>query len=164
MNRGKLVKIGKVLSPHGVRGLLKIKSYAETPADLISYGDIYDKTGNKINLEVKSSNKDILIASIPGINSRNEAELLAQNDLYVERDSMPKLEEENFYIEDLIGMKVIDDSDKHVGDVVNVKNFGAGDVLEIKFLKNDRSEFFSFTKKLFPDVDIQTKTVKINLF
>ncbi len=159
MDRGKLVKIGKIISAHGVRGLVKVKSYAESPSNLSSYGEIYDHAGNKILLEIKSSSKDILIAHIENINSREDAEQISKTDLYINRHSMPELEEEDFYIEDLVGMKVITDSNQHIGNVIAVQNFGAGDILEIRFLKDGKSEHIPFTKKHFPDIDLHQKTI-----
>lgn len=164
MDIGKLVKIGKIISAHGVRGLVKIKSYAESPSNISAYGEIYDHSENKILLEIKSSNKDILIARIENIDSREAAEQISKTDLYVNRHSLPELEDDDFYIEDLVGMKVITDSNQHIGNVVAVQNFGAGDILKISFLKDGKSEHIPFTKKHFPDIDLHQKTIKINLF
>lgn len=164
MDREKLVKIGKIIAPHGVRGLVKIKSYTDTPSALAEYSDIYDKSGEKISVEVKSANKDMLIAYIENVESREDAEEISKTDLYITRDSMPALEEDDFYIEDLVGMQVMDNSNGHVGEIIDVRNFGAGDVLEIKFSKDGKKEYVAFTKKNFPTVDVTGRFVKINLF
>ncbi len=161
MDREKLVKIGKIIAPHGVRGLVKIKSYTDTPSTLAEYKNIYNKSGERISVEVRSTNKDMLIAHIENINSREDAEKISKIDLYINRDSMPDLEEDDFYIEDLVGMRVVDDSNEHVGEVVDVRNFGAGDVLEIKFLKEGKKEYMAFTKKNFPTIDVTGRIVRM---
>ena len=139
MDIEKLVKIGKIISSHGVRGLVKIKSYTETASNISEYGKIYNHSGSIIELKIKSSNKDILIGSIDGIDSKEAAEPILKTDLYIDRSALPKLEEDDFYVQDLAGMKITDDENNHIGNILAVQNFGAGDLLEINFLKDNKS-------------------------
>ena len=48
-----------------------------------------------------------------------------------------------------------------VGKVISVVNFGAGDLLEIYFIKSSKKEFFRFTETNFPEVDIKEKRITI---
>jgi 16S rRNA processing protein RimM len=159
MDREKLVKIGKIISAHGVRGLVKIKSYAEKASDLSKYGKIYNSSGNIIELKIKSVNKDILIGSIEDINSVEEAEPMLKTDLYIYRTALPQLKEDDFYVQDLSGMNVTDDKNNHIGNILDVQNFGSGDLLEIHFLKDNKSEYIPFTKKYFPTVDLVRRII-----
>ena len=74
---------------------------------------------------------------------------------------LDNLDEEEFYIEDLIGLN-IKNKNETIGKVIQVMNHGAGDILEIKF-NNDATELFSFTKENFPSVDIKNKFLIINI-
>jgi ribosomal 30S subunit maturation factor RimM len=56
---------------------------------------------------------------------------------------------------------VFNQSDEIVGKVSSVVNFGAGDLLEIHFVKSQKNEFFRFTKENFPLVKIQEKKIYI---
>lgn len=160
----KTICIGKILSAHGVKGLVKIKSFAESPENLSTY-DMYNHAGTKkINIEIKSKHKGLIVASIEGVNDRNAAEELTGLDLYINRDRLPKTQEEEFYINDLINMNVYSTEDELLGTVKSVQNFGAGDILEILFQSSNKTEFFRFTKKNFPVVDLDKNIIKINLF
>jgi 16S rRNA processing protein RimM len=160
----KTVCIGKIISAHGIKGLVKIKSFAEDPMSLEKY-NIYNHTGTKkIDIHFKSKQKDLIIASIEGVEDRNSAESLVGLDLYVNRNVLPHTDEEEFYITDIVNMDVYSTDKKLVGSVKSVQNFGAGDILEILFKPSNKTEFFIFTKENFPVIDIKHNLIKINLF
>lgn len=169
MNRENISKdnlcIAKIVGVHGVRGFVKIKPYTTNPTDMASYGKISNITGSKeFNIEIKFPQKDLLIASIKDINDRNEAAALVGLELYVSRDALPELSEEDFYMNDLLNLNVLDERDNIIGVVKNIHNFGGGDLLEIEFKLDKKVKSYSFTKENFPEVDIKNKTIKINLF
>ena len=82
---------------------------------------------------------------------------------------MPKLAEDEYYLEDLVGLKVrLSSSGVDVGEVVGVYNFGAGDVLEVKELATGKRNMLPFTKAFVPEVNIQegyiiVESVQLNL-
>jgi len=157
--------IAKIVGVHGVKGLLKIKPYTTNPTDIASYGKISNITGSKeFNIEIKYIQKNLVIASIKDINDRNEASSLVGLELYVSRDALPALNEEDFYMHDLLNLNVVDEKDNAIGVVKNIHNFGGGDLLEIEFKVDKKVKSYSFTKENFPEVDIKNKTIKINLF
>ena len=53
-------------------------------------------------------------------------------------------------------------NNEKLGKVVDIKNYGAGDLIEIFFHKSKKKEFFRFTKEEFPEVDIKSKIIFIN--
>ena len=65
------------------------------------------------------------------------------------RASLPKLEEDEFYIADLNHLPVLNQDHKEIGKIKNILNFGAGDIIEIEFL-NQTTELLPFNKKFFP--------------
>ena len=56
---------------------------------------------------------------------------------------------------------MVDQQNEIVGKVESVVNFGAGDLLEIYFLKSSKKEFFRFTETNFPKVDVKEKKIMI---
>jgi 16S rRNA processing protein RimM len=68
---------------------------------------------------------------------------------------LPETEDEEFYYEDLVGLKVLlDNSKKEFGVIKNVANHGADYIIEIKLPGGDKTEIFAFTKKAFPEINI----------
>ena len=74
-------------------------------------------------------------------------------------------EDDEFYITDLIDMDVLNETDKLVGTVIDIPNFGAGDMLEIKPIAEDgiqaQSYYLPFTKAVVPIIDFDNGTLRI---
>ena len=154
-----LVLLGIITSVHGVRGQVKIKSFMEDPASLFAYSPLLDRTGKKeYRLTKQGKTKDVLIASLDGITSREQAELLKNIELYTHKSRLPKLRKDEFYMDDLVGLSVRVDGTKY-GKVKAALNFGAGDILEITPANGGDSELYAFTKAIFPEVDMENGTI-----
>ena len=164
MSDSKLVCVGKITSAHGIKGAVKVKSYTEIPESLVGYSPLYNKTGSKVyEISLLSSNSDMLIVKIKGVTGRNEAEILRNQDLFAKKDLFPEVEEEEFYYDDLISMKVLTDKGEDFGEILAVSNYGGGDVLEVKVFSDGKKELFAFTKEIFPEILLEEGYVVINL-
>lgn len=144
------VVIGKIFSPHGVRGQVKIKSYSEPPELLLSLVP-ENGLGKELKITKRGVSKEGMICSIEGVENRDQAEELVGTDILCARSLLPESNEDEFYINDLLRCAVIENN-QHVGEVIAVQNFGAGDILEIKF--STGSDFFPFNKQYFPEIDL----------
>ncbi len=164
-NSSRLLCVGKIIGAHGIRGEVKIHSYTEDPSMLEEYSPIMDKLGKRVfKLKIRSANNDILIASIGDVPSRNEAELLRGVELYIPRDALPAIEEEDtFYLEDLKGLKVVHEKDRtEFGRVKDIYNYGASDIVAI-VTKESKEELFAFSSEVFPDINIAKGYVVIRI-
>lgn len=130
------VLVGAIAGAHGVRGLVKVRSYTAAPADIAAYGPLTDaEGGRRLEIEVLSAASGgggALICRIPGVADRNAAEALKGLRLYAERSAFPEAAEDEFYQADLIGLPVELPDGSAFGRVVAVQNYGAGDILEIE--------------------------------
>jgi 16S rRNA processing protein RimM len=157
-----LVCVAKITSPHGVRGAVKVKSFTQFPDSIAEYSPLYSKNGKeKFDIEILSVKEDMLIVKVKGVGSRNEALPLCGRELYASKDIFPELEEDEFYYDDLIGMKVLLQNGEEFGVVVAVDNYGGGDLVEIKLQHSEKKEFFEFTKEVFPEINITDGNVVI---
>jgi 16S rRNA processing protein RimM len=154
-NANNNVYIGTITSVNGVRGNVKIRIFTSSPTDIENFKKVFDENGNTYSFKVLIEKKDYIIASIEGVNSRNEAENLLNTSLYVDRKDLPEAAEEEFYYADLIGLEVLDDADKLVGKVCSVVNYGAGDIIEITPPQSEKTFMVPFSKVSFPKVDLQ---------
>ena len=81
------VLLGVVAAPHGVRGLVRIRSFTEDPMAIASYGPLSDETGKKrYRVEALSAVKGAVLARIEGVADRTAAEAMRGLRLYVERE------------------------------------------------------------------------------
>jgi len=156
----KRICIGKVTSAHGVKGLVKIMPYCDNTS-LLNGECFTEKSDNKtLNITLKNPMGKHILAQIEGINTREEAQNLKCS-LYVPRETLPDIKsDDEYYVEDLIGLSVIDESSKTIGKLIDVPNFGAGDLLEIK-PKSGASYFVPFQDEFVIEVNIEQNTITV---
>lgn len=147
--------LAAIAGPHGVRGLVKLKTFTEAPEDVAAYGPLTDESGARsFTLTLKGKAKGGVIALIDGVATREQAEALKGVRLYVARAALPDIdEEETYYQADLIGLSVETQGGEVLGEVLAVQNYGAGDFLEIRDPEG-RALTLPFTKAAVPVVDI----------
>ncbi|UXN06529.1 ribosome maturation factor RimM [Bartonella sp. HY761] len=150
----KPVLLARIGAAHGIKGEVRIKSFTSDPLALGDYGTLYDANGNNIKILSLRPQKDMLVARLAGIDSREKAEGLNGKEIFVERDQLPAdLEEDEFYLEDLIGLAVHDLDNTPIGKVRSLYNFGAGDLIEMSD-KTGKLVFIPFTQAAIPTIDI----------
>jgi 16S rRNA processing protein RimM len=151
--------VGAIAGAHGVRGQVKIKSFTDDPAAVAAYGAVSDESGRRsFRLTLtgggpKGAANGMVIARIEGVSDRSTAEALKGLRLYVARAVLPPTEEGEYYRADLIGLKAERRDGSAYGRVVDVQNYGAGDLLEIERAEGE-TEYLPFTTATVPVVDI----------
>jgi len=153
--------IGVVVGAHGVKGALRIKAFTADPADLTAYGPLTGDAGQKWKLKLSGiDTKGVVTAKIDGVDDRNQAEALKGAKLYIERGALPEVDEDEFYIADLIGLPAENPAGEPLGTIKAVFNFGAGDVVEVS---GDQGDILvPFTLKAVPVVDVKARRVVID--
>jgi 16S rRNA processing protein RimM len=157
-----LVCVGVVTGVRGIKGDIRVKSFTAEPEDLVSYGPLTDKTGTTVyTVKVTGTAKGLLITRFKGINDRTEAEKLKGTELFVHKDALPEPEDDEFYYQDLVGLKAELEDGSEFGTVAAVENFGAGDVLEITG-SAEGTVMVPFTRDVVPVVDVKAGRLVIN--
>lgn len=147
----KLILVGVVLSPHGTRGEVIVKSFTN-PITNIKNLSLIDQVGNPLKIEYFKNHKNNFITKIDEVKDRNQAGSVKNLKIYCYRSNLPKLNREEFYVSDLINLEVRDINNQVIGEVVEFHDYGAGHSLEIKFKGIKNTELFLFTKKTFTAV------------
>jgi len=163
-NSTKQVVMGIITAAHGIRGEVKIKSFAEIPEDIAAYGPLLlDDGPEEVEILRLRPAKGQFIARLKGIEDRNAAERLKGRKLKLPRQRLPEPEEEDaFYYEDLVGLKALRPDGSDAGEVVAVHDFGAGDLLEIRPAGAHATYYLPFTREMAPEVDIAGGRIVIN--
>jgi 16S rRNA processing protein RimM len=153
---GRRILVGEIGRPHGVRGLVKLKSFTSEPASIASYGPLTDATGTRRFVVTWKGDG---VAAIEGVADRDAAQRLTGTKLYVERDRLPATEEDEFYLSDLIGLAAVTEAGQPAGTVKAVEDHGAGTFLVLS--KDGRETEVPFTKAAVPVVDIAARRVVV---
>ncbi len=156
--------VGVITAVNGVKGYVKIRSFTDRPSDIANFENLYDPESSKIfKLKLISEKKDYIIAAIDGICNRNDAELLRNTKLYINRAELPETQTEEYYHVDLIGMQALSEDGIVIGIVKNVVNFGAGDILEVYDTTSEKTIYYPFTKQFVPIVSLLEKNLILRL-
>ena len=149
----KYLESGQIVGTHGVRGMVRIQPWCDTPAFLCDFKKIYSDEGNTVWKVVKSQpHGNVVIAQLQGVDSIESAEKLRGKRVYICRDDV-KLEKGQYFVEDIIGCEVFNiETGENLGKITDVSPTGANDVWHIK---RDGKEY------LIPKIDSIVKTVDV---
>ena len=162
MSQSTKVCVGQITGAHGVRGLVKVKSFTAAPDDLVAYGPVSDEAGaRRFVLHLMSWAKDQWIVRIDGVADRDAAAALRGVRLYVDRAALPETEEDEFYHADLIGLAAVLADGSAFGTIRGVFDFGAGEMLEIA-RPGAGAVMMPFTLAAVPVVDIAGRRVVVD--
>jgi 16S rRNA processing protein RimM len=150
-----LIQVGRVAGAFGVRGEVRITSFTADPMALVDYKDLKREDGSPgLTLTSGRAVKGGVIVRAKEVETREQAEALRGLKLYISRDRLPDPEEDEFYVTDLIGLKVETAEGEALGSVKAVQDFGAGDLLEIAPPEGGATWYLPFTREAVPEVRI----------
>lgn len=149
------VCIGAIAGAFGVRGEVRLKSFCSDPEAIASYGPLTTEDGGRsFRVTLTRAIPNGFAARLSGVTSKEEADALRGVSLYVGRDRLPALGDDEFYHADLIGLTVYDTGGGVVGTVSAVHNHGAGDLLEVRRAGPKSAALLPFTREIVPTVDL----------
>ncbi len=159
-----LISAGKIVGAHGIRGGLKVFSHLENPKNFENYQEFYID-GKQVKLELNFVKGNVAVIDIEGLRKRELAEELIGKEIFIDKTALPQLAEGEFYYADIIGLKVVEaGTGIEIGTVAAMEDYGAGDILEIKFKNPEKkNKLVAFTKSSFPKVDVAKGVVEANL-
>jgi len=150
----RLILVGRVAGAFGVKGEVRITAYTDDPAALVRYRELQREDGTPgLTLTGGRPHKGALVARAKEVATREDAEALRGLQLFVPREALPEPDEDEFYLADLIGLRVVDPGGAELGHIKSVQNFGAGDLLEIA-PPSGPTWWLPFTREAVPDVRI----------
>ncbi|MGL4235341.1 ribosome maturation factor RimM [Tabrizicola sp.] len=150
-----LICIGAIAGAFGVSGEVRLKSFCSEPSDIVAYGPLLSEDGQRrFEITLTRPVAGGLGARIKGVTSKEAADALRGTSLFVARDKLPKLPDDEFYHADLIGLAAYDTGGELLGKVVAIHNHGAGDIIEISSLRHKSALLLPFTLAVVPNVDL----------
>ncbi|WP_404413791.1 ribosome maturation factor RimM [Vreelandella aquamarina] len=129
------VVLGKLTSPHGVKGWLKVYAYTSPIDSIFDYSEWWVRQGEKLQpltvIQGRRQGKG-LVVQLEGIDNRDAAEALAQADIVMPKSELPELADEEYYWHELEGLHVYTRSGECLGQVSYLFETGANDVMVVR--------------------------------
>ncbi len=160
-----LFQVGIITSTHGVKGEVKVYPTTDDVRRFKKLKEIILDTGKEhVALELESVKyfKQMVILKFKGIDTLNEVEKFRQKSLYVTRANAVRLRKDEYFIADLIGLKVVDEENKELGTLEDVMLTGANDVYVIKLL-NGKELLLPAIKQCILDVDMENRCMQVHV-
>jgi len=134
-----MVEIGRVVRPHGIKGELVVRPRAAEHEDIFRTGPMWlVREGDIERVEVTGvrwHKGDVLLA-VEGVADRDAAERHRESRVQIPAEQLPKLDPDTYYIDDLIGCRVVDANGNDLGVIDGVLRTGGVDVLEVQDQEN----------------------------
>ena len=128
----KRISLGVIIKPHGRRGEVRVASHFDPPEELAEVFLVAESGAEQARVEGIRSHSGVLLLKLEGIDSRPAAEGLRGLEVQVSRDLMPDLEPNSFYLEDLVGCRVVTENRRDLGEVVGLLDGGYNQVLRVR--------------------------------
>ena len=160
-----LLQVGIITSTHGVRGEIKVYPTTDDPRRFRRLKEVVLDTGKeKMNLEIEGVKffKQFVILKFKGLDNINDIEKYRQKSLYVTRKNAVRLQRDEYFIADLIGLKVQDEDGKELGTVKDVIETGANDVYEVE-MADGKGLLLPAIKQCILNVDVENGTMQVHV-
>ena len=160
-----LLKVGVITTTHGVRGEAKVCPTTDEPERFLELDYVLLDTGRELRkLEIKNVKffKNLVILKFKGVDNINDIEKYKGRDLWIPREEGQELEEDEYYIADLLGMSVVLEDGQEFGTLKDVMETGANDVYIIDSAEHGEV-LLPAIKECILDVDLEKNVMTIHL-
>lgn len=161
----KQLQVGVISSTHGVRGEVKVFPTTDDVTRFRQLKKVYLDTGREmLPLEIQNVKffKQFAILKFKGIDNINDIEKYREKSLMIDREDAVDLDEDEYFIADMIGMKVCTEDGSEFGTLKDVMETGANDVYIIDSLEHGEV-LIPAIKECILDVDMDEERMTIHL-
>jgi 16S rRNA processing protein RimM len=155
--------VGKVRRPHGVAGEVQVEIYTDFPERLIPGTKVYlGGKGLPLTICRQRFHKDLLILAFEGYTTPEQAGLFRNQTLYIQSSQAPELPEGEYYFHELIGLPVMNESGKPLGEVTEILQTGANDVYVVMD-HTGRELLLPAIPEVILEINLAERSMKVHL-
>ena len=159
------LQVGVITSTHGVRGEVKVFPTTDDPNRFKRLKEVILDTGKEeLVLEIEGVKffKQFVILKFKGFDNINDIEKYRQKSLYVTRKNAVRLRRDEYFIADLMGLKVLDEKEEQIGVLKDVMETGANDVYIIE-MTDGRELLLPAIKQCILNVDVENGFMQVHI-
>ena len=158
-------EIGQIVNTFGIKGIVKVNSFAEDPLEFEQLKTILVEKSKKLlefEIEEAKPHKNQVLLKLKGINDINEAEKYKGCYIKLPREKAKKLPENTYFIADLIGLEVYTDNGELLGKVDDIYNSGSADIYVIKN-ELGKQILLPGIKDVIKEIDVDNEKIIVHL-
>ena len=159
------LEIGQIVNTFGIKGFVKVTPWVNDITRFEKLKKVYIKTKNEkkvLEIEEVKYHKNMVLLKFKGIDTIEQAEILKNSYLEIERKDAIQLEEGTYFIADLLGAEVYSDEDVKLGIIENIYNTGSNDIYVVKN-ELGKSILLPGIPDVIKEVDIENKKIIVHL-
>ena len=161
----KYLEIGQIVNTFGIKGMVKVKPFSDDIRRFDKLKNVYIKKNSieeKYIIEEVKYHKQMVLIKFKGIDKIEEAELLKNSYILINREDEEPLEEGVYYIVDLLGLDVYTDENILLGNLEDIYNTGSNDIYVVKD-ENGKQILLPGIPDVIKEVDIENKKIIVHL-
>lgn len=159
-----LLLVGKVIRPHGLEGLLRIWSYAQSGGSFLNAGTVFLKSDRQGIREYKAlsikPHKNLFLMELEGLSSLEEAERYRGAEIFIRKDSLIRGSKDEYFWFELIGLDVYLNSGRYIGTLKDILTTGSNDIYVVG--KGETEFLIPATHEVVEEIDLRHKKMIIS--
>ena len=159
------LEVGQIVNTFGIKGFVKVNPFVDDLQRFDKLKKVYIKKKQelqKFEIEQVKYQKNIVLVKFKGIENIEEAEKLKNCYIEIDREDAIPLDEDTYFIADLLGSDVYTDEGKELGKLVDVFNTGSNDIYVVKD-ELGKSVLLPAIAEVVKDVNVQDKKIVVHL-
>ncbi len=161
----KKLEVGQIVNTFGIKGFVKVYPYVNDVTRFNNLKYVYAKSKKeekKLEIEEVKYQKNMVLLKFKGVETVEEAEKLRNNYLEIDRSDAIPLEEGEFFIADLIGLKVFLDTGEELGILEDIYNTGSKDIYVVKD-KLGKSYLLPYIDEVIKKIDLDNSKIIVHI-
>jgi 16S rRNA processing protein RimM len=157
-----MVVMGRIATPYGVHGWVKVQPFTEYVDGLLDYETWWIGRGadwREYRVLEGAPHGQTVLAGLEGVTDRDQAARLKGLEVAVPRDALPESEPGEWYWDDLIGLRVVNLQGDEFGEVTGLLETGASDVLQVA---GDRQRLIPFVGHVIAEVNLGEGFIRVD--
>jgi len=156
--------VGKVIRPHGLEGLLRIWSYAQSERSFLNAGTVFLKSDPEETHEYTvisvRPHKNVFLMKLDGLNSLEKAERCHGAEIFIRKDSLRREKEDEYFWFELIGLKVFLNTGRYIGTLRDILTTGSNDIYVVR--EGESETLIPAIHDVVEDIDLENKRMIIS--
>ena len=161
----KYLEIGQIVNTFGIKGMVKVKPFTDNIERFSNLEKIYikNKSGQtEYKIQEVKYHKNMVLIKFEGIENPEQADLLRNSYLIVDRETEEPLESGRYYIVDMIGLDVFTDDNEYLGKLEDIYNTGSNDIYVVKN-ELGKQVLLPAIEDVIKNIDMDNKKVIVHL-